>query len=204
VPEEEEAEVEAAPAEQPEMMAEEPQELPTPVPEEEEAEAEAAPVEQPEMMAEEPQELPTPAPEEEEAEIEAAPVEQPEMMAEEPQELPTPVPEEGKEKEEDSALYEGTVELAIPPPVGLDRMLQLHKNLRHIPQIEVMNLGVSKDKGITIRLFLDSPIPLLKLLGDLPEVEKVSEPLGGAKKAADSQKAAGKPSPRKIIVTTRK
>jgi len=130
------------------------------------------------------------------------------MMAEEPQELPTPVSEEekqgeGKEKEEDSALYEGTVELAIPPPVGLDRMLQLHKNLRHIPQIEVMNLGVSKDKGITIRLFLDSPIPLLKLLGDLPEVDKVSEPLGGAKNA-DSQKAAGKPSLRKIIVTTRK
>ena len=90
------------------------------------------------------------------------------------------------------------MELAIPPPVGLDRMLQLHKNLRHIPQIEVMNLGVSRDKGITIRLFLDSPIPLLKILGDLPEVEKVSEPLRGAKNAA------GKPPLRKIIVTTRK
>ena len=155
------------------------------------------------MITEEPQELPTPVREEEEAEVEAAPVEQPEMITEEPQELPTPVREEEEEKEEDLALYEGTVELAIPPPVGLDRMLQLHKNLRHIPQIEVMNLGVSRDKGITIRLFLDSPIPLLKLLGDLPEVEKALEPLRGAKNA-DSQKAAGKPPLRKIIVTTRK
>jgi hypothetical protein len=61
-----------------------------------------------------------------------------------------------------------------------------------------MNLGVSRDKGITIRLFLDSPIPLLKILGDLPEVEKASEPLRGA------EEAAGKPPVRRIVVTTQK
>jgi len=67
-----------------------------------------------------------------------------------------------------------------------------------------MNLGVSRDKGVTIRLFLDSPIPLLKILGDLPEVEEVSEPLEGAGKIANSQKAAGKPPVRRIVVTTKK
>jgi len=96
------------------------------------------------------------------------------------------------------------VELTIPPPVGLDRMLQLHKNLRHIPQIEVMNLGVSRDKGITIRLFLDTPLPLLKVLGDFPEVEKASEPSLGDRDKGDIQKAAGKPPVRRIVVTTRK
>jgi hypothetical protein len=59
-----------------------------------------------------------------------------------------------------------------------------------------MNLGVSKDKGITIRLFLDSPIPLLKILGELPEVETAS---------SDSTPQTGeKPKVKRVLVTTQK
>jgi hypothetical protein len=102
-----------------------------------------------------------------------------------------------------AALYEGAVELTIPPPVGLDRMLQLHKNLRHISQVEVMNLGVSKDKGITIRLYLDSPVPLLQLLAELPEVETASEAEAPTGEGEDGQ-ADDKAGVKRIVVTTHK
>ncbi|MGB2583527.1 MAG: hypothetical protein WBC89_05155, partial [Dehalococcoidia bacterium] len=127
-----------------------------------------------------------------------------EATSTEPAEATTEEAQEQQAEEVSQALYQGTIELAIPPPVGLDRMLQLHKNLRHIPQIEVMNLGVSRDKGITIRIFLDSPIPLLKILGDLPEVDKVSDPQQGSGKAATAQQAGDKPRVKRIVVTTQK
>ncbi|MBE0479829.1 MAG: hypothetical protein IBX68_02500 [Dehalococcoidia bacterium] len=97
----------------------------------------------------------------------------------------------------DDGLYQGTVEITITPPVGLDRMLQLHKNLRHIRQIEVLNLGVSKDKGITIRIYVENPVPLLGLLKELPEIEEIKE-----EPAADY--SSEKDAVTRIIVSTRK
>jgi hypothetical protein len=79
-------------------------------------------------------------------------------------------------------------------------MLQLHKHLRSIPQVEVLNLGVSADKGITIRLLLQVPTPLLQVLTDLPEVDKIEE----TGKAAGGRQAGGKTAVRKFILTTKK
>lgn len=76
------------------------------------------------------------------------------------------------EANEALALYEGTVEIAMPPPISLYQMLQLHERLRPIPNVRVLNLGGSVEKGITIRLLLEAPTPLVKLLKGMPEVEK--------------------------------
>ena len=87
---------------------------------------------------------------------------------------------EGEEKEEISELYDGTVELVIPPPIAPTRLLKFGRQLRHTRQIRVVGLKGSLSQGIRIRLFLRTRIPLLKVLEAIPEVEKVS---GELKKA---------------------
>lgn len=103
--------------------------------------------------------------------------------------------------QEQAGLYEGTVELAIPPPVGLDQVMQLHKDLKNNPQLEVLNFGGSVDRGITIRLISHAPTPLIDIIGGMPGVEsaldesQVPEQLVPARPPGD-----GPPIPR-IIVT---
>jgi len=126
---------------------------------------------------------------------------QPESTGKEPQEQHTSDPE--KTVGENPDLFDGTVELALPPPVALDRMLQLHKLLKEAPHVDVLNLGGSVEKGITIRIVMDSPTPLLKVIGDLPEVETVSEEYPDAEKIVPSRQSEDAPSIRRIIITTK-
>ena len=115
-----------------------------------------------------------------------------------------PPSEEKVEVKESPALYEGTVELVIPPPLGLDRMLQLHKHLRNIPNIEVLNLGVSADKSITIRVTLENPTPLRRILEDLSEVETTADAPQDADMTIQTTKTGEKTPIKRIIVTTKK
>jgi len=117
---------------------------------------------------------------------------------------PPPPSEEKVEVKESPALYEGTVELVIPPPLGLDRMLQLHKHLRNIPNIEVLNLGVSADKSITIRVTLENPTPLRRILEDLSEVETTADAPQDADMTIQTTKTGEKTPIKRIIVTTKK
>jgi vacuolar-type H+-ATPase subunit H len=109
-----------------------------------------------------------------------------------------------KEEKESAPLYQGTVELIIPPPLGLDRMLQLHKHLRNIPNVEVLNLGVASDKSITIRVVVENPIPLRSILEELPEVEKVTESSQVGELTIPGRKTGEKTTVKRIIVTTKK
>jgi vacuolar-type H+-ATPase subunit H len=122
-----------------------------------------------------------------------------ETVIEVPQERPAPRRKESKPSESDT-LYEGNVELIVPPPLGLDKMLQLHKHLRNIPNAKVLNLGVASDKSITVRILLESPTPLLSVLEDLPEVESAADD----QHAVEATKSGGKTPVKRIIVTTRK
>jgi len=114
-----------------------------------------------------------------------------------------PAIEQEEAKQESPPLYEGTVELKIPPPIPFDRMLQLHKNLKRIPEIGVTNVQRLGDKGLTMELRLQSPIPLLKIIGNLPEVEKVlDDALSGAEGTALARRAKAKPRPGSTIIVT--
>jgi vacuolar-type H+-ATPase subunit H len=126
-----------------------------------------------------------------------------ERKTKEAQKQPPPS-EEKVEVKESPAIYEGTVELVIPPPLGLDRMLQLHKHLRNIPNIEVLNLGVSADKSITIRVILENPTPLRSILEDLPEVETVADAPQDAEMTTPTKKTGERTPVKRIIVTTKK
>ncbi len=101
----------------------------------------------------------------------------------------------------DANLFDGTIELALPPPVALDRMLQLHKHLKETPHIDVLNLGGSVDNGITIRILLDSPIPLLKILEDLPGTDGVAEELDGDDGTIPGREEDEADQVRRVIIT---
>jgi len=116
--------------------------------------------------------------------------------------VPTETTTDETEKR-DPDLFTGTVELALPPPVVLDRMLQLHKHLKRTPNVDVLNLGGSVDKGITIRVLVQNPTPLLKVIGKLSEVEEASEELPDANKAVPGRETGEETSIRRIIVTTK-
>jgi len=82
------------------------------------------------------------------------------------------------------------VEVALPPPISPEPMLQIHKHLKETPHLDVLNLGGSVDKGITIRISVGIPTPLLSVLGELPGVDQVSEEVPGADSAVKYQPSA--------------
>ena len=111
--------------------------------------------------------------------------------------------EEGEEKES-PALYRGTVEVAIPPPVAMSKMLKVHKRLTKTHQINVLAVAGSAGKGIVIRLFLRSPTPLIDMLEDLPEVEEAAATMKQAAKTYPPQHRAGEPAVSRIVVTIKR
>jgi hypothetical protein len=126
---------------------------------------------------------------------------QPEPTSKKSQEKKTS--SQAEQAENSTDIFDGTIELALPPPVALDIMLQLHKHLKEAPHVEVLNLGGSVEKGITIRIITDTPIPLLQVIGELPEVEAVSEEQPDGDENVPSRQSDEDPPVRRIIVTTK-
>ncbi|UCG82014.1 MAG: hypothetical protein JSW38_07265, partial [Dehalococcoidia bacterium] len=111
---------------------------------------------------------------------------------------------EQSKQQENLESFHGTVELALPPPIGLDQMLIIHKQLKETPQVDVLNLGGSVDKGITIRVTIKSPISLISVLSEMPTVEKAYEESLGSNTVVPGRKGAEKGSLRRIIVTAKR
>jgi hypothetical protein len=87
--------------------------------------------------------------------------------------------------------------------VTLDRIVKLHRHLREAPQIRVLNVKRSADKGLRMQLFLRDRTPLLDILKAMPEVKKVSALRSRAANEATSQRAAGEGAFSRVAVTTR-
>ena len=121
-----------------------------------------------------------------------------EITAEKTNEQPARPEEDSKEKS--SPTYNDAVELVIPPPVALDHLLKLHKHLKKTPQIKVMDLKGSIDKGVTIGVLLQPHTQLLSILTALPEVLDVSDELIEAGKRHPDHQRGKAPSIRKIAV----
>jgi vacuolar-type H+-ATPase subunit H len=120
-------------------------------------------------------------------------------------ELPSPVPEQvSGNADETSSLFQGTIEIALPPPIGFEEMIDFHRQLKGVSGLDVLNLGGSVDKGITIRAYLASPTPLLQVLREIPVVGDVSEELPGTSTRVPGRREGEHPPIRRIIVTTRR
>ncbi len=110
---------------------------------------------------------------------------------------------EGSEAES-PALYHGAVLLDFPPPLDSGRVLEIHKHLTRNPQIKVLDMQGSSRAGIRVKVFLRTRIPLLDMLGDLPEVEKVSDGLKPSSKSYVPQRERGEPATKRIVIATKR
>jgi vacuolar-type H+-ATPase subunit H len=101
-------------------------------------------------------------------------------------------------------LYQDMVELTLPPPIPLDHMLKLHKQLKNTPNVKVMELTGSLDKGVAIKLFLMAPTPLADIIKAIPEVEKVTEGLHEKKPVHAGRQKDSEPTPHTIVIKMKK
>lgn len=79
--------------------------------------------------------------------------------------------------EQDSqTLYAGEVELAIDRPVDPKMMSKLHNYLQTTPEVKLAHTSGSWDRGTTMTIVLDKPIPLISvLLSKIPEAKATPE-----------------------------
>jgi vacuolar-type H+-ATPase subunit E/Vma4 len=102
------------------------------------------------------------------------------------------------EEEEPPKQFDGVAELELVPPIHLGTLIAFHKHLKHSREIEVLNVSGSVDKGVAIKIFVRTPIPLLGLIRGLPIVKSVSNHTS----LIPDEKGEGKKLLQKIIVTT--
>ena len=84
----------------------------------------------------------------------------------------TPPPDDGDASADE--LCQGHVELRIPPPIALDRVLRMHRELKENPQIDVRSFAVSAEDGVKVELSLPSAMPLISILESIPGVTDVT------------------------------
>lgn len=112
-------------------------------------------------------------------------------------------PEEDEYEEDSSAdLFHGPVELDFPPPLNSGRVLKIHKALAKLPHLRVLDLEGSSRGGIRIKAYVHGHVPLLDVLREMPDVEKVSNGVRASR--SGSSRDGGKPGPRRIVVATRR
>ena len=136
-----------------------------------ELEFQAAPVDEAAAFTAETEDLLASAREEESKESEDDQDRHEETPADELQDqLPSAEQEEGQE--EGHTLYQGAVELRIPPPVSLQGLMRIHRKLKKYPEIEVMDAKGSVEEGTNIDLHLHTGVPLIQILESFDEVKK--------------------------------
>jgi len=116
---------------------------------------------------------------------EEAPASEPaEETTEEPSEQPAPEEIPGRREETKSTrlkpadsqpLYVGEVELAIAIPVELKMVSKFYNYLQTIPDIKILRTTGSWDRGTTITVVADKPIPLISKISEVPDVEVIAE-----------------------------
>jgi CheY-like chemotaxis protein len=103
------------------------------------------------------------------------------------------------EKEEKLVLYNGTVELSFSRPASLQQIIQLYNCLKSVRQVDVVGVAGLMDKDVTIKLLLQTPTPLTKILRDLPQVEEISDGSQDAENVITDSKGATSPVNRLVV-----
>ena len=82
----------------------------------------------------------------------------------------------GPLKHDSHPLYTGEVELAVAKPVDLKMVSKLYNYLQVTPEIKLVHTSGSWDRGTTITVTLDKPIPLISVLSSkIPEAKVTPE-----------------------------
>lgn len=123
-----------------------------------------------------------------------------------PQEIPSrEEPDSAQLKPGDSqALYAGEVELSIAIPVELKMVSKLYSYLQTISDIKVLRTTGSWDRGTTITVVADKPIPLISIISKMSGVEVIPELLqqdSSVKRKSGSRLKAGEKGVTRIKLT---
>ena len=101
-----------------------------------------------------------------------------ETITEELPKLHPPEEKPGKEepvsapiKLDSQALYDGEVELATTVPVDPVAVSRLYNYLQTTPEIKILYTSGSWDRGTTIAVTLDKPLPLIGMISKIPGIE---------------------------------
>ncbi|MFC1932526.1 hypothetical protein ACFLXU_02705 [Chloroflexota bacterium] len=78
-------------------------------------------------------------------------------------------------KLDSQALYAGEVELIIAVPVEPVAVSKLYNHLQTIPEMKILYTRGSWDRGTTITVTIDKPIPLISTISKVPDVKVVPE-----------------------------
>jgi septal ring factor EnvC (AmiA/AmiB activator) len=83
--------------------------------------------------------------------------------------------ETGKEAapEVSSADFQGSFQLVLPSPAGFKQVRQFSDSLAAREDLKVVWTGGSADEGALIAISVDEPVPLARILSEMPMVEGV-------------------------------
>ena len=77
------------------------------------------------------------------------------------------------------------MKLAIESPVSYEQMKELGEYLRQVQNLRLVLVGASEEEGTKVMVSAEKPLPLLRVLSEIPSVEQV------AKKGRDIQVKLG-------------
>lgn len=72
----------------------------------------------------------------------------------------------------DSKMFEGEMELVLSNVASIEQVKHLKAILKNVENLRISMAGWSEDKGHSITISLNEPTPLLKILKEIPVVEK--------------------------------
>ena len=101
-------------------------------------------------------------------------------------------------------LYTGEVELTIAIPVELRMVSKLYNYLQTIPDIKILRTTGSWDRGTTITVVADKPIPLINIITEIPDVAVIAELVqkdSSTKRTSSSPQKAGGEETKRIKLT---
>jgi F0F1-type ATP synthase membrane subunit b/b' len=87
-------------------------------------------------------------------------------------------------EEEIPVLYEGTVDLLVQPPITINGVSKLLTHLKQIHGIGILDLKQSSNRSICVKLLVRARAPLLSILKEMPEVDRVNAPSRQVEKVA--------------------
>ncbi|MFC1860393.1 hypothetical protein ACFLYC_02335 [Chloroflexota bacterium] len=74
-----------------------------------------------------------------------------------------------------NTVYAGEIDLEIAVPVELKMVSQFYNSLQRIADLKILRTAGSFDRGTTITVVADKPIPLISKLSEIPGIKVVAE-----------------------------
>jgi hypothetical protein len=118
------------------------------------------------------------------------------------QAAPIPV-KEAASNDEVPMLCQGNFKLRVISPSGMGQLHKFSNDLAHLKrthQIKVNNIEFPSSQSVCLELFLQRPIPLLKILKSLPEVDTVSDGLRSSPESYRAMQIRGQADTRLVEV----